>query len=376
MIRTFITILTILTAIGIGKAQETKAWSGGPLTWSDFRGSPMMENSPSFIAVDIALTNTGQSEAIMFPEQSYAAQNERTPQKLSYFQTQFNLAELLALKLQQEISLGLSSSEMEARLNYYRDFYKTESQRLSRDTNSGANEAALHYCASNVQQQLEELTNPADAELKASPLRYGLWVGTGFVATTSDISKYFNTAWDFSFGVLVDWRRFGLEGSLTFASPTIKDHSLTPDKYVGEGYYANVKNANYLAIGFNGGYNVLDTKSFLIRPYIGGMWTSYSWTARKQADNNEGGIILEGPQQSMKLTNFNVTFGVNFEWHFHRAVTSFPFLNSSREEYISSLRLTPYAIHSVYNNASSPFSGWQVGLTVAYSGVGRSLHVK
>ncbi len=383
ILRTLLIILLASAGISGASAAEEKPWSEGPLVWNDFRGSALLEGSPAFLSADIVLsterssgnTFSTQARAVMYPDKSYASESERTPERLRYFQAQFDLAELLARRFQEELSSGVNGIEADRRLNYYRNLFKTESTRLSDDTQAGADDERLQQCEFRIRRQLEQIGEPAMPAVSPSPFRYGLFAGTGFVSTAGELADYFNTAWDFSFGLLFNWRRAGLEASITYASPTLKDQLLTQDKYAGMNYHANVKNANYLAIGVNAGYNVLDSKRFLIRPYVGGMWTSYSWTARPMADESQGAIVFDGLQQRMTLNDFNLTFGVNMEWHFHSTVTSL-FGSSTREEYISSLRLTPYAVHSVYNNASTPFGGWQIGFTVAYSGVGRALRLR
>lgn len=316
------------------------------------------------------------SEAVMYPQKSYASESERTPERLRYFQAQFDLAELLSRRLQSELTSGINGIEADKRLSYYRNLLKTESRRLADDTQAGADDERLQQAEFTLRRELEKIGEPGMPEVVPSPFRYGLLAGTGFVATAGDLADYFNTAWDFTFGLLFNWRRLGLEASITYASPTLKDQLLTEKEYAGMNYHANVKNANYLAIGVNLGYNVIDGKHFLLRPYAGGMWTSYSWTARPMADDTQGAIVFDGLQQRMTLNDFNLTFGINFEWHFHSTVGQFPLFGSTREEYISSLRLTPYAIRASYNDASTPFSGWQFGLTIAYSGVGRALRLK
>lgn len=384
-------LLLILALIGFcARAQEVR-WDKGPLNWNDFRGTALLDGSPAFMAADITLVTehsdkpsggafTMQAQAVMFPEKSYAAEAERNPQRLRYFQAQFDLAELLARRLQQELTSGVNGIEADSRLNYYRNLYKTESQRLADDTQSGNDDEALQRCEYMLRQQLEELAMPGSPEVVPGPFRYGLFAGTGFVATTGKLADFFNTSWDFTFGLDFSWRRLGLEASITYANPTLKEQTLIESKYLAADgsnpYHANVKNANYLAIGFNVGYNVLDTKRFLIRPYVGGMWTSYSWTARPMADDSQDAVVFDGLQQRMTLNDFNITFGMNLEWHFHSVVTRFPFFGSMREEYVSSLRVTPYAIRGCYDKASTPFSGWQLGVTVAYSGIGRALKLK
>lgn len=367
---------------------EEVDWDKGPLVWHDFRGTALLEGSPAFLSCDIVLsTDRGEkrqgtasfsmrSRAVMYPEKSYASESERTPERLRYFQAQFDLAEVLARRLQAELSAGINGIEADGRLNYYRSLLKTESMRLADDTRSGSDDERLQQCEYRLRQQLEEMGMPDAPEVVPGPFRYGLFAGTGFVTPLGDVADYFNTSWDFSFGLLFSYRRIGLAASITYANPTLKEPMLVEDKYAGQNYRANVKNANYLALGFNVGYNVVDTKRFIVRPHVGGMWTSYSWTARPMAENSGEEIVFDGLQQRMSLNDFNVTFGADFEWHFHSVVTRFPFLGSMREEYISSLRLTPYAIRGCYSRASTPFSGWQFGLTVAYSGVGRALKLK
>lgn len=386
MIRILFIISALFATASASIAQEMKSWGSGPLVWNDFQGTPVLTNGPAYLAADIVLVSGEatseakqiQCQAVMYPSESYASDTERTPERLRYFQTQFNLAELIALRLQEEMNGGLSEKEAAQRLDYYRSLYKEESKRLAQDTNNGTDLVRLQADENNILGRIEDMLEPSSDDLKASPFRYGLFAGTGFVATTGKLADYFNTAWDFSFGLIFDWKRFGLEASITFAYPTLQDSYLVQDKYAQMDYYANVKNANYVAAGFNGGFNVVDTKKFLIRPYVGGMWTSYSWTARPlDKSDMSGNIIFDGPQQRMSLSDFNVIFGINLEWHFHRALTSWQFFGGSHEEYISSLRLTPYAIHSVYKHAyPQSFGGWQIGLTVAYSGVGRAMGIK
>ena len=105
------------------------------------------------------------------------------------------------------------------------------------------------------------------------------------------------------------------------------------------------------------------------------MWTSNSWSAKPMIESEDGWII-NGPQQKMDISDFNITAGVNFEWHFHSVVTNFPFFGSLREEYISSLRFTPYMIRAIYDNCNYPMSGWQIGFMLSYSGVARALGIK
>jgi hypothetical protein len=316
-----------------------------------------------------------EAQAVMYPGRSYAAEADRTPLKLRYFQAQFDLCELLARKLQNELAGGINGIEADRRLTYYRNLMVSQWQRIADDTQAGTDDNELQLVEYEIRRQLEEIGSPDVPEVVPSPVRYGLWVGTGATFPTGKIADYFSAAWDFTFGLTVSWHRFALEGSITYASPSIKDPWLVEPEYEAENYRANVKNANYLTLGFGLGYNVLDTKHFILRPYVGGMWTSYSWTARP-ADPTTSQIVFDGLQKRMMLDDFNFTAGLIFEWHFHSTVTSFPIFGSMREEYISSLRLNPYITRAVYTDATRHFGGWQIGLTLGYSGVGRALGIK
>ncbi len=369
---------------------DVKLWSSAPLVWNDFRAEPLLADGPAYIATDIRLTTdrstvdgkesfTMRADAVMYPERSYASEAERTPERLRYFQTQFDLTEVLARRLQEELASGMNGIEADSRLNYYRDLLKTQSRTLADETLNGTDEIKLQQCEYQLRRRLEELGEIGVPQVVPSRFRYGLFAGTGAVFSTGPLSDYFSSAWDFTFGLLGSWRRISLEGSITYASPSIGEPTLTETKYLTgtERYHANVKNANYLAIGFNAGYNVVDTKKFTVRPFVGGMWTSFSWTARPVTSaSSDENVVFDGLQQRMMVDDFNVTFGCTFEWHFHSVVTNFPFLGSMREEYISSLRVSPYAVRGVYTDADRHFGGWQIGFTVAYSGVGRALGFK
>lgn len=382
-------IMAVLTVMGAWAAPGKQVfWDKGPLVWNDFQGTALLDGSPAFLSADIVLVteqageagNQGafimRAHAVMYPADSYAPVSARTPELLRYMQAQFDLAEVLARRLQGELSSGMNGIEADSRLSYYRNLFKTESRRLADDTRSGTDDECLQQCEYRLRQQIEQLGMPDVPEVVPGPFRYGLMAGTGFVSPAGRTADYFNTAWDFSFGLIFSYRRIGLEASITYACPTLRDPMLVEDKYAGQNYRANVSNANYLALGFNVGFNVVDSKRFLIRPFAGGMWTSYSWTARPMAGDTQGSIVFDGLQQRMAINDFNITFGASFEWHFHSVVTRFPFLGSMREQYVSSLRVTPYAIRGSYSHASPAFDGWQVGLSVAYTGVGRALNLK
>ncbi|MCM1005684.1 MAG: hypothetical protein NC402_05230 [Prevotella sp.] len=204
-----------------------------------------------------------------------------------------------------------------------------------------------------------------------SPWSYGMFVGVGGLFPTGDISDAFSGACRFELGLTGGWKRCKLKASVGYSSPTIRNRALVTPEYADQNMLANVKNANLLDAGFGVGFDVLDTRSFSITPFVGGRWSSYSWTSRPMEPNDEGSYTTLGPQHRIAMNNFNFACGIDFEWHFLYSDTSL--MDDSNAQYVSSLRLTPFAMKADYNDACTPYSGWQFGFTISYSGLIRAL---
>lgn len=206
-----------------------------------------------------------------------------------------------------------------------------------------------------------------------SDLSYGVFMGTGPRFTPGRLNEFFSWAWDFTIGARVGWRRIGLEGSVAFASPTVKRSSLVVSPSVDTEFRANVKSANYSAVNLNLGYSVLDTDRFAIVPYAGCVWTRYSWISRPLVDSADGSQEMGWPVKQMVLSDFNVSFGVRFHWKFDTFFLGGDSPRSHRQKITSSLELTPYMVRGVYSDARPKFSGWQFGLRIGYSASARPM---
>lgn len=363
-----------------------RSWEEGALSWADFKGNPLIKNSQSYMSVELLQDSrvitqehmqsfSISAKAVMYPEKSYVDSADRTDLKLRYFQAQFDLLEVMRRRFQSELAQGISGIEADRRLTFYANLYNSECRRMAEETDNGGDDARLQFFEYDIRRQLEDIGMPPVPNVVPSKFKYGFFLGTGMVWQLGELSDAFSSTWDFTFGLKASYRRFNVEGMITYGNPSLNYPNLVNTEYDGLGYRANVKNANYLAIGFNGGFSVFSNKHLSVSPYIGGMWTSNTWTSRPMTQTDDG-WITDGMQQKMDVSDFNLTFGINFEWHFHSVVTNFPFLGSLREEYISNLRLTPYMIRSVYGNANRPLSGWQIGFMLSYSGVARALGIK
>lgn len=385
-ITTLIILLLFILQSSATIVLDQRSWEEGPLTWNDFRGNSLIKNEPAYMVAELlqnnSITTAGNREsfsisakAIMYPSKSYADTAVRSEQLLRYFQLQFDLLELMRRRYQKELANGISGIEADRRQIFYSNLYETELKRLESETNKGTDDTALQFFEYEIRSQLENIGTPPIPNVVPSHFKYGFFVGTGAVWSLGELNDAFSWTWDFTFGLKASYRRFNLEALITYGNPSIKNPKLTNPQFADMNYYANTKNANYLAVGFNGGFSIIDNRYLSISPYIGGMWTSNSWTSKPMYET-EDGLIIDGAQQKMDLSDFNLTFGINFEWHLHSVVTNFPFFGALREEYISSLRFTPYVVRAIYDNCTPKMSGWQIGFMVSYSGVARALGIK
>lgn len=207
-------------------------------------------------------------------------------------------------------------------------------------------------------------------------LKLGFFAGIGGLFRTGDIASGVSNTWAFNVGLSVSYCRVSIEGMFLYGTPTINNPNLT-NIFNSDGipYHSNVNNANLLGGGFSIGFEALDTRRFGITPWIGGYWTSYRWSARPMYTNAEGNLTQVGDQVDLSTSDFNLGFGVNFEWHFTHSESDVELLGSDGQEYISTLRLMPYAIRAVYPGTHPSLNGWQIGFTVAYTGVARLLNL-
>lgn len=388
MRHTITSILIILSVMYCGaQTASQRLWDDGPLRWEDFQAIPAMRQSPTFMAAEIVqnshtTTINGMqtfsitASAVMYPARSYADSASRTDQQLRYYQAQFDLLEVMRRRYQNELARGINGIEADHRLTFYNNLYRTESERIKEMTSSGTDDKSLQFVEYDLRRQLDDIGEPQIPKVVPSQFKYGLMVGTGALWSTGSLHDSFSGSWNFTCGLLASWRRLNLEADITFGNPTINNPLLVNPQFADLPYRANVKTANFLAMGVKLGFSVIDRKKFSVSPWVGGYWTGYDWTAKQMEEGIDGTFDTTGLQEKMEVDDFNIAMGINFEWHFHSVVTHFPIFGSLREEYISSLRLTPYAIRGAYTDATCSFSGWLVGFTLSYSGMARALGIE
>lgn len=220
----------------------------------------------------------------------------------------------------------------------------------------------------------DDFDSPMDSTiLSPSDFAYGVSFATGPRFTAGRMAEFFSWAWDFTFSAKAGWRDAWLMGSISFASPSIKKNnlitgSLNPD----DNFRATVKSANYTAFGLNLGYTVYKSYNLSVTPFAGGIWTRYHWTARPLlSDPITGEQTMGDTQSKMSCSDFNIDFGVDFEWHFNTGIFS---ASSGAQQLVSSLIVTPYAVHGTYSSANyGSLGGWQLGIRIGYSATAKKL---
>ncbi len=391
-------MLVLLLAAGNAFADnDIRYWSDGPLKWSDFTGTPAMRTTATFFRGNLEIKTvvdekdrsrfnketsiTTSAEAVMYKQLSYADSAHCTSQLLRYHQLQFDLLELMRRRLQADLNTGMTGLEADKRLKYYQNIYNEQIVEVARHTVNGSNDNRLQEEEYFVRKQLDEFSLPKVSEVKPGKFAYGWFIGTGALIPTGDISDVFNYAWLFNIGLTAGYDRFYLKADISYGQPRLVD--VRKEVFGVPFEWATNKYANQLSGVALLGYRLVDAKAIAVTVNVGGGWTNYAWDVATYGLNldNPGGQEQEyriaSEIRCRSLHNFNYMFGLDFDWNFHTVVSDKPFfLSGRREQYTSSLRLSPYVMHQKYSALNPSKSGFQVGITLSYTGIARALGLK
>lgn len=233
-----------------------------------------------------------------------------------------------------------------------------------------------------MRKQLDEFLLPAVPEVKPGKFSYGWYIGTGALIPTGEIADAFGYAWLFNIGLTAGYDRLFLKADISYGQPRLDD--MRGELFGREKEWAVNRYANQLSGVVALGYRVLDTKRFAITVNVGGGWTNYAWDVAdfvvntdNPGNNPETEFVRNSEIRRNTIHNFNYMAGLDFDWNFHTVVSDKPFfLSGRREQYTSSLRLSPYFMHQKYSKLSPQRSGYQVGIMLTYSGIARALGLK
>lgn len=399
----FVTIL--LTIASTIFANQTRLWNDGPLTWEDFTGTPAIKTTPTYFKgvlqtktieqvsegskLNSETTFSTFALAVMEKSQSYADSIGRTPQMLRYHQLQFDLLELMRRRLQAELNNGVAGIEADNRVKYYQRLYDEKINELAKYTINGSNDYRLQEEEYYIRKNLDEFYLPKASNVSPGKFVYGGYIGTGAFIPMGGIEDFFQTAWLFNIGITTGYQHIILKADISYGQPSLTDRrkeilASPGTTSPGAKEWAANENANLLTGVVSLGYQIVDTKHFSITPHIGGGWTNYSWNVADyilNPDNPDGlpekEYIINSDIRKNKIHNFNFMAGIDFDWHFHTVVADkISFLSGRREQFTSSLRLSPYAMRQKYNKLKGEPCGWQFGITLTYTGIARSLGLK
>lgn len=382
-------------AVAQSSSSDTRLWSEGPLRWSDFCGmSSLSADSISFLQVELAVKTVqakdidGQPSerfeamAVMHRNASFADADRRTPERLRYHQLQFDLLELLRRRLQLDINTGISAYDTDRKLNEYQSIYRQRLRRIDSDTRCGTDSAALRAWSADVLRQLADMGNPSAASMHPGGFVYGLYAGVGGIFPTGSLTDNFKGCAAFTIGLTAGYNRFRIKADVSFGQPSFNnDNIFHRVDDLGRQLQGNAKaDATLLCVGTQVGYCVYDGDRVAITPNVGGFWSGYSWETQdlnwvKKEDSEEFAPKIVGSSTS-HLRSYNWMASVDFDFKFHTTKASnMPIITSGRRQsFTSSVRITPFVARASYHSVPA-VKGYQVGFSVSYCGLARSLHL-
>lgn len=380
--------LLLLVVAGV-QAADVRYWNEGPLRWSDFSGNPSIKTADSHFSGRLEIrTNVDERDkrlfntetlystvalAVMDKSQSYADSTKCSAQQLRYYQMLFDKLEVLRRRLQADLNAGMTGIEADARVKYYQQIYDDQVREAAEVTEKGTNDARLQESEYFVRKQLDSFSLPEVPSVKPGKFNYGWFIGTGPLVPTGDIDEVFKYSWLFNIGLTFGYERLKLKADISYGQPRFVD---SRGDFMGkENRWATDMYASQLAGTVSLGFEALRTKHFSITPHVGGGWSVYSWNyADFEYKDNEWNLVSDFQKTSQR--DFSYMVGIDFDWHFHTVVSDRPFfLSGRREQYTSSLRLTPYFMRASYSGLVPERSGYQVGIMLNYVGLARALGI-
>lgn len=372
---------------------DVMRWSERSLRWSDFQGESVMGGN-SYLKTELDLTayqNASEGNtainlgtvAKMYRDKSFGGDTlKQTNQRLRYHQLQFDLLEVMRRRLQSDLNSGMNGIDADNRLNYYRNLYAEQLRAIDDETKNGTDDHKLQEWEYFTRKNLDEMGLPPVPTVEPSDFNYGLFIGLGGLFPTSTIKDYFGGCFTFTAGLTGGYKRMKLKTLIEYGQPKFNEPNVFGIKDAeGRDIQASVNtNASYLGISASLGYSIIDTKRFAITPHAGMYWSNYGWNV-----GNYKWEFSEGKEEAERqfinaekksLKNFNWMAGIDFDFKIHSYVTNTPFLFGRREQLTSMVRITPYMAHGVYSKSSPDLQGYQIGFTVSYVGIAKTLKLK
>jgi hypothetical protein len=317
--------------------------------------------------------------------ESYADTLVRTERRLRYHQLQFDQLELFRRRLQNDLSTGMNGLEADKRLAHYQNLYKDQIEAIRMDTEDGNNDKKLQEWECFTRKDLEEMGLPDVPEFVPGDWSYGLYLGLGGSFATKYINNYFGDCVTFTAGITASYKRVGLKADVAYGQPSFKNRNVfgtkvtTADGVVRDAQGPMNNCATLLSVGAAVGFTVFDSDRIAITPYAGVYWSGYSWNMANldwvYNDEKREYVSKVKNTVSAQINNVSWQAGVDFDIKLHRYVSSTPLLfRGQREQYTSSLRITPFVMYADYKKIAT--KGYHLGVAVTYSGIARALKME
>lgn len=387
MKRILIVLMMFISVLTMVAQQELKRWDDGELSWSDFKGEAGTGAEPSLLmlSLDVIPQEVASGKdvsykvdavAVMDCNASYANASAKTDDRLKYHQVQFDLLELYRRRLQWDLLSGGKASVAE-KLERYRAQFKEQIAQLNKQTSNGKDNEKVQEFIYDTRMRINDVGNPQSLELVPADWKYGFYVGVGGNFPTAEVKDYFGGCAMFTAGITAAYKRLNVKADISYGQAGFNKPNVfgTIDSK-GRPLQGPMSDyANYLGAGFMLGFNVVDTRSFGVSPYVGVNYGGYSWNMAniEYKLNEETGKDVQKVKntETARLGDWSWRAGIDLDFKIHRSKFN---LSGKRTQYTSMVRVTPYV--SYINLEPVNARGCQFGFTVAYVGLSRSLKVK
>lgn len=371
---------------------DVKMWNEGNLAWSDFKGvPPASADAPASrfeCTLDIKKENLGDGReyfayAYMDRLRSYVTDTTLvTPEQLRYYQLQFDVLEVVRRHLQNEIGFGMSDEQVRERLAYHRSMYIEQLANIDHETAMGSNSSKVQEWEYFTQKNLEQTSVAEMPQTVPSNWGYGAQVGLGGIFPTGDISNTFDGNFTFNAGLIGSYRRLQLQATVSYGQPGLNNRNVFNVIDDAGRPLVDVldNNASFLDFSVSLGYSIVKTQRFAITPHFGMFWGKYKWNATHlEWTQNETTGDYESHvnyTETQKFKDLNWMAGIDFDIKLNMVKSDDDFWFGRREQLTSSIRITPYVAHAVYNKENPAVKGYYVGFTVSYLGIARALKLQ
>ncbi len=352
----FLCTLFVLFCVKISAQDEAvRYYEEGPLTFEDFRGIPVKNDSSVTRIVynigytlkrlrrnDSNLTILG-TKNFMYPEVSYIRKSYRQQKLLDFNQVIFNLSEIERRRLHVKLLRKEDYNDSEEILNAHylrahdagRQFIEQMEQLLD-----SLSISYLHMQLDSTQNLIDQIPIEAYPEVEARNFKCSFFLGYGRLIEDETLSKYLSINSGFVFGLDFFYRRFFFTTAVNMLS-----NKITADFQIGNEPWSRGDKGNINHGNFGLGYLIHEGRKSKIMPFLG--FTNYV------ARNTQG-------EKELMFEENGWSYGLSYDFKFWKSVNFVKVPYRETTDHYLRLRLT------VTDISYKPIEGNLIVLTVGY----------